>query len=116
MTGPLGWTDTAAQTAELGTSVWTGRLDFAVIDDQGAVKTMEIVIRLDVVTVRDTDRSLAFIDRDHLRSWLLEPRLPLEVDDVRLRRTDSAELLLQIDREPPVTVPQSVVIDLCELV
>lgn len=75
---------------------WTGRLEFDLINgpfgingkysangDDLRVATIEMVIRIDDVSLWCRNRTVAVMDRDHFGEWLLDPAAgAFEVDDV----------------------------------
>ncbi|GAA3617030.1 hypothetical protein GCM10022223_36940 [Kineosporia mesophila] len=91
-------------------SLWTGRLEFAVMDRHGGpICEASIVARLDHVMIWFGPTCLAVIDRDRLRGWLHAPTHPLEQDDIVLERTNEGRLSLSIAGRLPDLVPAEVV-------
>jgi hypothetical protein len=88
---------------------WTGRLDFDLRNGRGwRVGTVEIVVRTDIVTLWYGNRTLAVMDRDLFREWLIHPEMPLEVDDVIWFMQDVLTCLT-IDNSISYAVPGSIV-------
>ena len=84
--------------------LWTGRLDVALTDDLGQlVGTVEIVVRIDALTLWYGNRTLAVIDRDTFREWLIHPGLPFEIDDVAWVAQGHITYL-SIDRSPGYSI------------
>ena len=62
---------------------WTGRLEFDLTNGRGwRVGTVEVVVRRDILTLWYGNRTLAVMDRDQFREWLIHPDEQFEVDDV----------------------------------
>ena len=83
---------------------WTGVLAFDLFSLRGIWEgTARIVVRLDTVEV-STDRQLAVLHRQQLRSWLRSHRGPLAVEDVvwLVRRSAFA---VQLTGSDPYPVP-----------
>jgi hypothetical protein len=98
---------------ELGSSAWTGRLDFDVANADGVVfGRIEIVVRIDSVMFWWGHRTLAVIHREDLRTLLLSVDAQLHQDDLTFWWSRADELLLQIEDWSPLVVPISVVIAL----
>jgi hypothetical protein len=88
---------------------WTGRLDFDLHNGRGwRVGTVEIVVRVDILTLWYGNRTLAVMDRDLFREWLIHPTAPFAVDDVIWFAQD--ELTgLTIDGSISYPVPGSII-------
>lgn len=62
---------------------WTGRLEFDLTDSRGwRVGTIEVVVRIDTVTLWYGNRTLAVMHRESFKHWLMRPVVPFEFDDV----------------------------------
>jgi hypothetical protein len=88
-------------------ALWTGRLDIDLTEDYGQrIGTVEIVVRIDIVTLWFGNRTLAVIDRDSMREWLIHPARPLVIDDV-VWISEAGITYLSIDYSPgyPVAGP-----------
>jgi hypothetical protein len=71
--------------------VWTGRLEFDLVNARGwRVDVVDVVVRIDSVTLWAENRTLAVMDRDRFRSWLIRrPNEPFGMDDVTWSVQDS---------------------------
>jgi hypothetical protein len=75
--------DTTSTKIQIPPPLWTGRLDFDLLNGRGwRVATIDVVVRIDNLTLWHDNRSLAVIDRDRFRQWLVRPKQPLAIDDV----------------------------------
>jgi hypothetical protein len=86
---------------------WTGVLGFDLFSRRGIWEgAARIVVRLDTVEV-STDRQLAVLHREQLRSWLRSHPEPLAVEDVvwLVRRSTFA---VQLAGSDPYPVPDDV--------
>jgi hypothetical protein len=74
----------ARRVVEPAPPVWTGRLELDLINERGwRVDVVEVVVRIDSVTLWSANRTLAVMDRDHFRGWLTQrPEEPFGIDDV----------------------------------
>lgn len=73
----------AGRVSDIITSKWTGRLEIELLNDAGRlVTTLELVIRIDSLTLWSGNRTLAVIDRDRFRHWVFHPDQMLQIDDV----------------------------------
>jgi hypothetical protein len=74
----------ARRVVQLAPPVWTGRLEFDLINARGwRVDVVDVVVRIDSVTLWSENRTLAVMDRDRFRGWLIQrPEEPFGVDDV----------------------------------
>ena len=88
----------------------TGREEFDLGDEWGRViGTIELVLRIDSVSMWMGNRTLMVIDRDVFREWLIHPvRCPLESDDV-VWFMDEDATCLRIDAAMSFTVPDEVI-------
>jgi hypothetical protein len=85
--------------------VWTGRIDFELVDQDGwRFGRVELIVRLDVVCIWWGSKNLGALDRETLRAWLRQPMEPLARDDVRLHWRGGG-LFLQIHAGPLHAVP-----------
>jgi hypothetical protein len=92
--------------------IWTGRIDFDLVDQDGLrFGHIELVVRLDVVSIWWDSTSLGVLDREALRSWLRRPSESLTQDDVRLHWQADA-LFLQAHAGPLHAVPHTTVAQL----
>lgn len=95
---------------------WTGRTDFDLIDEQGRrVGTVEIVIRMDHLSLWFGNRTLAVIDRETFREWLDDPEEPFWVDDVMWTIHDAGGELT-IDDAASYKIPDALVQHLVQVV
>ena len=101
---------TAPARSELPVPLQTGREEFDLADAQGRViGTIELVLRIDSVTMWFGNRTLMVIDRDAFREWLIHPaRHRLESDDV-VWFMEGEATCLNIDNIMAFTVPDEVV-------
>jgi hypothetical protein len=108
--------NSAARNLEIDPMEWTGRMEFDPIDAQGrSVGTVEIVIRMDHLSLWFGNRTLAVIDRDTFREWLRDPENSFFVDDVMWTISDSGAHLT-IDDSPPYAIPGALVQHLVQVV
>jgi hypothetical protein len=64
-------------------TLWTGRLEFDLTNGRGwRVGTVEVVVRIDTLTLWYGNRTLAVLDREGFREWLIHPVAPYQIDDV----------------------------------
>jgi hypothetical protein len=64
-------------------SSWTGRLEFDLLNGRGwRVATVEMVVRIDEISMWCGNRTIAVMDRDAFGEWLIHPERPFEIDDV----------------------------------
>ena len=62
---------------------WTGRTELDLINARGwRAGSVELDLHLDFLTVRHQGRTLAVIDRERFREWLVHPREAMVADDV----------------------------------
>ncbi len=95
---------------------WTGRMEFDLSNDQGwRVGTVEIVIRMDHLSLWFGNRTLAVIDRDTFREWLMDPEDPFFVDDVMWSISDTGAFLT-IDDTASYPIPGALVQHLVQVV
>ena len=75
--------NSAARNLEVDPMEWTGRMEFDLSNDQGwRVGTVEVVVRIDHLSLWFGNRTLAVMDRDQFRDWLIDPVQPFAIDDV----------------------------------
>lgn len=95
--------------------VWTGRIDADLLPRRTrhsgpphglALATVEVSLRLDVVSWWIGSRNLAVADRDMLRAWLATPTEPLRVDDLVFVMVDR-QLCLHINGAGPYAMAHS---------
>jgi hypothetical protein len=73
----------ALRTVEVPRSAWTGRLDFDLFNGRGwRVATVEVVVRIDNVTLWWANRTIAVMDRELFGQWLVRPDRVFAIDDV----------------------------------
>jgi hypothetical protein len=95
---------------------WIGRMEFDLSDDKGwRIGTVEIVIRTDHVSLWFGNRTLAVMDRDLFRSWLVNPGEPFGIDDVTWSMDDDGTLLT-IDDSETYAIPNPLVEHLVQVV
>jgi hypothetical protein len=95
---------------------WTGRIGFDLADDQRwPTRTVEIVFRIDHLSVWVGNRTLAVIDRDTFREWLTDPEEPFFVDDVMWVISDTGAYLT-IDDSIAHPIPGALVQHLVQVV
>jgi hypothetical protein len=89
--------------------LWTGRIDFGLLNQRGwRVGTVEVVVRIDTVTLWWAHRTLAVMDREAFGDWLVN-RVPLYlIDDVVWSKQDSLTVLT-IDNKSSYVVPSNIV-------
>jgi hypothetical protein len=108
--------NSAARNLEIDPMEWTGRMDFDLSDDQGwRVGTVEIVIRIDHLSLWFGNRTLAVIDRDTFREWLHDPEDPFFVDDVMWSIGETGAYLT-IDDAASYRIPGALVQHLVQVV
>jgi len=101
---------------EVGEMHWTGRMEFDLSDAQGwRIGTVEIVIRIDHLSLWYGNRTLAVMDRDQFREWLIDPEEPFGIDDV-VWSMDAVGTLLTIDDSATYAIPNPVVQHLVQVV
>lgn len=84
---------------------WTGRMEFDLSNGQGfQVGTVEVVVRMDHLSLWLGNRTLAVMDRDQFRQWLIEPEKPYQIDDVMWSIDDEATHLT-IDGSVSYAIP-----------
>jgi hypothetical protein len=79
-----------------------------------AIATVEVAVRLDIVTWWIGSRTLAVADRDALRAWVATAFEPLHVDDVVFVLADG-QLCLRIDGAGPYALAAEAVQQLVEV-
>jgi hypothetical protein len=95
---------------------WIGRMEFDLSDDQGwPIGTVEIVIRTDHLSLWFGNRTLAVMDRDLFREWLVDPGEPFGIDDVTWSMDDDGTLLT-IDESETYAIPNPLVQHLVQVV
>jgi hypothetical protein len=88
---------------------WTGRLEFDLTDSRGRrVGTVEVVVRIDTVTLWYGNRTLAVMHRETFKAWLNRPVVPFEFDDV-VWYMQGATTCLTIDGSNSYAVPDPIV-------
>jgi len=88
---------------------WTGRLDFDLTDSRGwRVGTIEVVVRIDTVTLWFGNRTLAVMHRESFKHWLMRPVVPFEFDDV-VWFMQGTTTCLTIDGSNSYAVPDPIV-------
>jgi hypothetical protein len=101
---------------DVGPMHWTGRMEFDLSDAQGRrIGTVEIVIRIDHLSLWFGNRTLAVMDRDLFREWLIDPAEPFGIDDVTWSM-DEVGTLLTIDDAATYAIPNPVVQHLVQVV
>jgi hypothetical protein len=90
---------------EIPAPLWTGRIEVDLLtgNDWQAL-AVEIVVRIETVTVWLENRTLAVMDRDRFRDWLKYPRETFDIDDLLWTVQDGVTCLL-IDRHHQYIVP-----------
>jgi hypothetical protein len=90
-------------------SAWTGRLEFDVLNQRGwRIATLEIVVRIDIVTLWCANRTLAVMDRDLFGQWLVRPDRAFAIDDV-VWSAQGPHTCISIDNGPSYAVPRGTV-------
>ncbi|MBT0770419.1 hypothetical protein KIH74_15860 [Kineosporia sp. J2-2] len=88
---------------------WTGRLEFDLTDSRGwRVGTIEVVVRIDTVTLWYGNRTLAVMHRESFKHWLMRPVVPFEFDDV-VWYMQGTTTCLTIDGANSYAVPDPIV-------
>jgi hypothetical protein len=106
----------AARNLEVDPMEWTGRTEFDLADDHGMrIGTVEIVIRIDHLSLWFGNRTLAVIDRDTFRQWLFNPEEPFYIDDV-MWSLGEAGAYLTIDDAVTYPIPDPLVQHLVQVV
>jgi hypothetical protein len=99
----------AGRLADVPRTVWTGRLDFDLKNERGwRVAAVEVITRIESVTVWSGSRTLAVMDRELFREWLIHPRQPLEVDDVTWS-VQGSDMCITMDGSASYVVPADTV-------
>jgi hypothetical protein len=107
---------TPSRTADVPRPAWTGRLDFDLQNSRGwRVATVEIIARIESVTVWCGSRTLAVMDRELFREWLIHPRRAFEIDDVTWSVEDTCTCIT-IDGSLSHVVPPDTVRDLVAVI
>ena len=97
-------------------SLWTGRMEMDLTNSRGQwVGTVEVVVRLDDVSLWYGNRTLAVIDRLTFREWLIRPDLPFGIDDVVWVMLGTATCLT-IDGSAPYSVAADAVTHLVSVI
>ena len=91
------------------TALWTGRLDIDLSNGHSQhIGTVELVVRIDTLTLWYGNRTLAVVDRDTFREWLIHPGRPYEIDDV-IWTAQGTDSYLSIDRSTPYAISSAVI-------
>jgi hypothetical protein len=91
---------------------WTGHLGFDVLTHTGSsVGRVDLLVDVDHVRVRFSDRDLAVLDRDEVRDWLRCPIGPIVTDDIVLA-AQGRQLTMAMGMAPPQPLPSDVVVQL----
>jgi hypothetical protein len=95
--------------SELMKPLWCGRVEFDLVNGRGwRTATVVMTLRRDSVDLYLGDeRHLACIEREWFREWLVDPRSPLEEDDV-VWSVEAGGLCLSFDRSIAYAVPDDV--------
>jgi hypothetical protein len=102
----------AIRAVEVPRSLWTGRLEFDLLNGRGwRVGLIEVVIRIDIVTVWWANRTLAVMDRDLFGQWLVSPVRVYPVDDV-VWSVQGPHLCITIDNSTSYAVPEETLAEL----
>jgi hypothetical protein len=97
-------------------SLWTGRLEVDLLNGRGwQVGNVEVVVRIESITVWLENRTLAVMDRDLFREWLGRPHKPFDIDDL-LWTVDDDITCLTIDRSSQYIIPAPVTAQLATLI
>jgi hypothetical protein len=99
-------------------SLWTGRKELHLVDAADRlVAVIELVIRIDNVTLWHDDRTLAVMDRDRFRRWAwLTPPLPaFDIDDV-VWSVEGATAYLTVDGDATFALDRFAVADLLSVI
>jgi hypothetical protein len=101
--------NSAARNLEVDPMEWTGRMEFDLSNDHGfPVGTVEVVVRIDHLSLWYGNRTLAVMDRDLFRRWLIDPETPFQIDDVMWSVEEEATHLT-IDDSVSYAIPQAIV-------
>ena len=99
----------AARNLEVDPMEWTGRMEFDLSDDQGSpAGTVEVVVRIDHLSLWYGNRTLAVMDRDQFRNWLIDPEKPFQIDDV-MWSVEGQATHLTIDDSVSYAIPPAIV-------
>jgi hypothetical protein len=103
------WNSAAARNLEVDPMEWTGRMEFDLSNDQGFPNgTVEVVVRIDHLSLWYGNRTLAVMDRDLFRQWLIDPVKPFQIDDV-MWSIDEEATHLTIDESVSYAIPPAIV-------
>jgi hypothetical protein len=95
---------------------WTGRTEFDLADDRGwRIGTVEIVVRMDHLSLWFGNRTLAVIDRETFRQWLFNPEEPFYIDDVMWSLGETGAFLT-IDDAAAYPIPDPLVQHLVQVI
>ncbi len=95
---------------------WTGRLEIELFNERAwRVGIVEVVIRIDSVTLWSRNWTLAVMDRDRFRRWLTQPRERFEIDDVTWSVTDST-VYVAVGGSIPYAIPPETVQKLVDVI
>jgi hypothetical protein len=91
----------------MGTDVlWTGRFEFELNSGRGfTVATVDVSVRIDIVSFCIGNRILAVAEREHLHDWLQQPHERLTMDDVQWS-TIGGDLAFAVDGSIPYILDQ----------
>lgn len=88
-------------------STWTGRLKMDLLNGRGwRVATLDLVVRIDSLTLWWGNRTLAVIDRDIFKQWAHHPGRTLQTDDVTWS-TQGGTGWICVDGSTPYVVPSN---------
>jgi hypothetical protein len=101
---------------EVETASWLGRLDFDLADEHGAlIGKIEMVVRTENITMWYGSRTLAVMDREVFRQWLVRPFDQLPIHDLVWFVAEDT-LYLTIDDGVTYAVPNSITMKLVTVI
>jgi hypothetical protein len=90
-------------------SSWIGRMEFDLLNGRGwRVDTVEMVVRIDDISLWCGNRTIAVMDRELFGEWLIHPRWPYEIDDV-VWSVQDPYVCITIDSSTTYPVPHDTV-------
>jgi hypothetical protein len=101
---------------EVPCPAWTGRLEFDLRNRRGRqVDTVEVVVRIDNVTLWSANRTLAVMDREVFGWWLIHPERVLTIDDVAWSVQD-VHVCITLDNCSSYVVPEATIAQLMAVI
>jgi hypothetical protein len=101
---------------EVPSPAWTGRLEFDLRNGRGRhAETVEVVVRIDNVTLWSANRTLAVMDRELFGWWLIHPDRVLTIDDVAWSVQD-VHVCITLDNSNSYIVPEATIAQLMAVI